>query len=543
MRSLLVVYIFILSTAYNTILGQVECIDSTLIDTIYGEVFCYDPEYLSEPDQLFFVCGCDSTTYIDWRCAKFGHGVSSWTNGPCECIDSFFYDENYDLEYFLSDERVIKNQNRVLGCDGKVYLNWEMALRLGAVTSWRYDSIPCKDESFIDSTRDLSLYDDLFDPQVCGCDSVSYNNAYEALFHGGVLFFDEGRCPCYYDELIDSTIQCPDFYDPVCGCDTITYQNECIARYKYGIVDFMEGECVCIDSTLISDSLYIANYDPLLGYRPVCGCDSVTYHNKNIAQYKHGVFKWTNGACKCIDTTFIDMNIECPDHFLPVLGCDGIVYPNSCIARYHFGVMEYNRYGPQCFEESVIDTSVNCYTDLIIDPVCGCDSINYINECAAWYHHGITRWYTGHCVDNYECIDSSLIDPLKTCLEVYYPVCGCDSITYYNECIARYKHGVRDWTSGSCTSFSDNSIFEYASSEIIVYPNPSSGVYYVNTTDTDIISFSIFDVLGNKVENIHLGQDTQQIKFEISNKNSGVFYLHLQTSMGFYVKKLVKIQS
>lgn len=40
-------------------------------------------------------------------------------------------------------------------------------------------------------------------------------------------------------------------------------------------------------------------------------------------------------------------------------------------------------------------------------------------------------------------------DPDMACIEIYQPVCGCDSKTYPNECYAR-RAGVKTWKTGEC---------------------------------------------------------------------------------------------
>lgn len=42
-------------------------------------------------------------------------------------------------------------------------------------------------------------------------------------------------------------------------------------------------------------------------------------------------------------------------------------------------------------------------------------------------------------------------DPNTVCIEIYDPVCGCNNITYPNECYAGASN-VSSWTEGACVS-------------------------------------------------------------------------------------------
>ena len=50
------------------------------------------------------------------------------------------------------------------------------------------------------------------------------------------------------------------------------------------------------------------------------------------------------------------------------------------------------------------------------------------------------------------CVDSSLIDLTAMCTMIYDPVCGCNGVEYSNDCVAENFGGVTSWTSGPCSS-------------------------------------------------------------------------------------------
>lgn len=50
-----------------------------------------------------------------------------------------------------------------------------------------------------------------------------------------------------------------------------------------------------------------------------------------------------------------------------------------------------------------------------------------------------------------DCINPDLIDPNAACFALWDPVCGCDAVTYGNECEAINYGGVTSWTEGECS--------------------------------------------------------------------------------------------
>ena len=46
------------------------------------------------------------------------------------------------------------------------------------------------------------------------------------------------------------------------------------------------------------------------------------------------------------------------------------------------------------------------------------------------------------------CVISEVSNDI-VCIEIYEPVCGCNDVTYSNECYAELN-GISSWTEGEC---------------------------------------------------------------------------------------------
>lgn len=333
---------------------------------------------------------------------------------------------------------------------------------------------------------------------------------------------------CIDSTLIDPFAFCPFIWDPVCGCDGVTYGNSCEAEVVGGTTSWVSGECSgssldCLDLGMIEfgDCEMAMGYGVVNGScSQISGCgwvaDGVDYSGYSFETFSDCLADCGGGACQdlgevdfgtCASAMGVALvNGEC----VGLSGCgwvvDGVDYSiysfesiSSCeasclggcydVGGLDFGAcdlvlgvalvngactelsgcgwvidgVDYSTYSfadmssctssceesTDCIDPSLDNPLIDC-NPLVADPVCGCDSLTHLNPCVAIYLDWVSSYVQGGCAN--DCFDEARLAPDMPCPTEEETVCGCDGNTYNNPCEAWYLGGLAQWTAGPCTN-------------------------------------------------------------------------------------------
>ena len=86
------------------------------------------------------------------------------------------------------------------------------------------------------------------------------------------------------------------------------------------------------------------------------------------------------------------------------------------------------------------------------------------------------------------------------------------------------KEGKNDYY---YSSFENSGIDEVVISKVLIYPNPTNGIFTINTGQTNIASIKVYDIAGKVVFTTTASNKQNEMQIDLSDLNNGVYFVQV----------------
>jgi len=83
-------------------------------------------------------------------------------------------------------------------------------------------------------------------------------------------------------------------------------------------------------------------------------------------------------------------------------------------------------------------------------------------------------------------------------------------------------------------------IADLEKSDILIYPNPTTGQLQVQSSKFKVQSVEVFDIFGKKVSSYHLITSSSNLLIDISHLPADIYFVKIATETGIITKKIIK---